>query len=163
MKKEMAIFAAGCFWGVEELFRVTPGVLSTEVGYTGGKMKNPSYEKVCSDVTGHAEAVRIEYDPAVVSYEKLLDLFWDNHNPMTLNRQGPDEGSQYRSGIFFTTPEQEKAAELSKEKRQQSGRYPLPIVTEITKAPEFYRAEEYHQQYLHKRGMGSCHPSSPKD
>jgi peptide-methionine (S)-S-oxide reductase len=157
MNKETAIFAAGCFWGVEELFRITPGVLSTEVGYTGGKTKNPTYEKVCADVTGHAEAVKIEFDPKVVSYEKLLELFWDNHNPMSLNRQGPDVGSQYRAGIFFTTPQQEKLAKQSKEKRQANGKYPLPIVTEITPASEFYRAEDYHQQYLHKRGMGSCH------
>ena len=156
-KKELATFAAGCFWGVEELFRTTQGVLSTAVGYTGGKTPNPTYEKVCRDTTGHAEAVQIEFDPSQVSYQKLLDLFWDNHNPMTKNRQGPDVGSQYRSAIFYHTPEQKKLAEESKSARKKSGRYPQPIVTEIVSAQTFYHAEDYHQQYLHKRGMGSCH------
>jgi peptide-methionine (S)-S-oxide reductase len=150
---ETATFAAGCFWGVESEFRRQNGVISTQVGYTGGKLENPTYHAVCSDRTGHAEAVEIQFDPTVISYEKLLDLFWELHDPTTVNRQGPDIGSQYRSAIFFHTPEQEAIAKASKEKLQASGRYSRPIATEIKPAPDFYRAEEYHQQYEEKQGL----------
>jgi len=152
-----AIFAAGCFWGVEATFRQLPGVVSTRVGYTGGALSNPTYEDVCTDRTGHAEAVEVEYDPSKLSYEKLLDVFWENHDPTQLNRQGPDRGTQYRSAIFFTSPEQEAAAKASKERLEKSGRYRKPIVTQIVPAPTFYEAEDYHQQYLEKRGLASCH------
>lgn len=152
-----ATFGAGCFWGVEAAFRRVPGVLATAVGYMGGKTKNPTYEDVCSDETGHAEVVEVSYDPGRVSYEDLLHVFWTNHDPTTLNRQGPDVGRQYRSAIFYHSPEQQAAASSSQEKLQTSGRYRKPIVTEITPAAEFYRAEEYHQQYLEKRGLASCH------
>jgi peptide-methionine (S)-S-oxide reductase len=145
-------FAAGCFWGVEEAFRQVKGVVSTAVGYTGGSFKDPTYEDVCSGKTGHAEAVEIEYDPSRVSYDELLGVFWENHDPTTLNRQGPDIGTQYRSAIFFHTPEQKAAAIASKENLQKSGRYKNPISTEITPASRFYRAEDYHQQYFEKRG-----------
>ena len=154
---DKATFAAGCFWGVEAAFHQVPGVLSTQVGYTGGKVRNPTYEQVCSVRTGHAEAVEVEFDPARVSYEDLLKVFWECHDPTQLNRQGPDFGTQYRSAIYFHTPEQRTAAITSKEKLQNNGRFKRPIVTEITPASEFYRAEEYHQQYLEKRGLGSCH------
>lgn len=157
VKTELATFAAGCFWGVEETFRTLDGVKSTSVGYTGGKTKNPTYKEVCTDRTGHAEAVQIEYDPAKIGYEQLLDIFWANHNPTTVNRQGPDSGSQYRSAIFFHSPEQERIAKASKEKLAASGRWKSPIVTEITPASEYYPAEDYHQQYLLKRGLASCH------
>jgi peptide-methionine (S)-S-oxide reductase len=150
-----ATFAAGCFWGVEEAFRTLKGVTSTAVGYMGGTLKNPTYEEVCTDRTGHAEVVQLEYDPAVVTYEELLDVFWKNHNPTTLNRQGPDFGTQYRSAIFFHTPEQEAAAKAAKEKAQV--RFSRAIVTEITPAATFWRAEDYHQRYLQKRGQASCH------
>jgi len=153
---ETATFAAGCFWGVEAAFRQVEGVVSTRVGYTGGTVANPTYEQVCSGKTGHAEAVEIEYDPSQVSYEQLLNVFWENHDPTTLNRQGPDVGAQYRSAVFFNNPEQGTAARASKDKLQQSGKYKRPIVTEITPAPEFYRAEEYHQQYFEKRGVSHC-------
>ena len=149
---EKATFAAGCFWGVEEAFRKVKGVVSTSVGYTGGSFNNPRYEDVCSGKTGHAEAVQVEHDPAQVSYEELLSVFWENHDPTTLNRQGPDIGTQYRSAIFFHTPEQRSAAVASKDKLQKSGRHRSPIATEITPASQFYRAEEYHQQYFEKRG-----------
>ena len=152
---EKAIFAAGCFWGVESEFRRQPGVISTQVGYTGGRLENPTYHAVCSDRTGHAEAVEIEFDPAVISYEKLLDLFWELHDPTTVNRQGPDVGSQYRSAIFFDSPEQEATAKASKERLQASGHYSRPIATEIKPSSEFYRAEEYHQQYEEKQGLKS--------
>ncbi len=152
-----ATFGAGCFWGVEAAFRKVKGVSSTAVGYMGGTLANPTYEDVCTDRTGHAEVVQVEYDPAQVSYEQLLDLFWENHDPTTLNRQGPDFGTQYRSVIFYHTPEQKTAAEASKEKLQKGGPFKRPIVTEITAAPPFYRAEEYHQQYLEKRGQTHCH------
>ena len=152
-----ATFGAGCFWGVEEDFRKLPGVLQTAVGYSGGKTENPTYEDVCSDETGHAEVVEVEYDPAKVSYDKLLDVFWNGHNPTQLNRQGPDVGTQYRSAIFFHTPEQETAAKASRERLEKSGRFNRPIVTEITPASRFWRAEEYHQKYFEKRGGGSCH------
>lgn len=151
-----ASFAAGCFWGVEAAFRQVEGVLSTAVGYEGGHTENPTYEEVCTNSTGHAETVEVDYDPSRISYERLLDVFWDNHDPTQLNRQGPDVGTQYRSAIFFNTPEQQAAALASKERRAASGQYKRPIVTEITPASKFYRAEEYHQQYLEKRGLAHC-------
>jgi peptide-methionine (S)-S-oxide reductase len=152
-----ATFGAGCFWGVEVAFRQVPGVVGTAVGYEGGSLADPTYKEVCTDRTGHAEVVDIDYDPAVVSYERLLEVFWDNHDPTTRNRQGPDIGTQYRSVIFYHTPEQEAAARASKEALDRSGRFRRPIVTEIVPATTFYRAEEYHQQYLEKRGLASCH------
>jgi peptide-methionine (S)-S-oxide reductase len=154
---EKATFGAGCFWGVEAAFRKIKGVTATAVGYTGGMLDNPTYHDVCTDRTGHAEVVQVEYDPAQVSYDDLLKVFWENHDPTTLNRQGPDYGTQYRSAIFYHTPEQQAAAEASKERLQASGRFRRPIVTEITPATAFYRAEEYHQQYLEKRGHAQCH------
>jgi peptide-methionine (S)-S-oxide reductase len=153
---EKATFAAGCFWGVEAAFRQVPGVLATAVGYIGGRTKNPTYEEVCTDRTGHAEAVEVEFDPSRVSYAHLLDVFWNEHDPTQLNRQGPDVGTQYRSAIFFHNPAQQAAAIASKESLEKSGRYRRPIVTEIVPAPEFHRAEDYHQQYLEKRGLASC-------
>ncbi len=152
-----ATFGAGCFWGVEETFRKIPGVTATAVGYSGGRTSNPSYEDVCSDETGHAEVVEVDYDPKIVPYDRLLDVFWENHNPTQLNRQGPDVGTQYRSVIFFHDAEQEKAARASRDRLAASGRYARPIVTEISPARPFWRAEEYHQRYLEKRGGGSCH------
>ena len=152
-----ATFAAGCFWGVEATFRQLPGVNSTRAGYTGGKLADPTYEDVCSDGTGHAEAVEVDYDPAKLSYDKLLEVFWENHDPTQLNRQGPDWGTQYRSAIFFHDPPQEAAALASKEKLGKSGRYSKPIVTQIVPAVTFYPAEDYHQQYLEKRGLATCH------
>jgi len=154
---ENATFAAGCFWGVEATFRSLPGVNATRVGYTGGKLNQPSYKDVCTDRTGHAEAVEVTYDPAKISYEELLQTFWQNHDPTTLNRQGPDVGTQYRSAIFYHSPEQEAAARASKEKLEKSGAYRRPIVTEIVPAVEFWEAEDYHQQYLEKRGLAHCH------
>jgi peptide-methionine (S)-S-oxide reductase len=151
---EKAIFAAGCFWGVEAAFRQVPGVLATRVGYTGGSRNLPSYEQVCTGQTGHAEAVEVEFDPARVSFEKLLDVFWHEHDPTTLNRQGPDRGTQYRSAIFFRDLEQEAAAKASRDRAQS--RFRKPIVTEITSAGEFWPAEEYHQRYLEKRGLATC-------
>ncbi len=147
-----ATFAAGCFWHVEEIFRKTSGVKSTQVGYSDGVTKNPTYEDVCTDATGHAEAVEVDYDPQEVSYEELLKIFWNNHNPTTLNRQGPDVGKQYRSAVFFHTPEQKKAAIEMKEKLNPIARekFQSDIVTEIKPASDFYRAEEYHQQYFAK-------------
>jgi peptide-methionine (S)-S-oxide reductase len=153
---EKAIFAAGCFWGVESAFREVKGVKQTAVGYSGGHTKNPTYKDVCTDKTGHAEVVQVEFDPSEVSYDGLLNVFWQAHDPTQVNRQGPDYGTQYRSAIFFTTPEQEAAAKASKESLQKSGKFKKPIATEITPASEFYRAEEYHQQYLEKRGMAHC-------
>jgi peptide-methionine (S)-S-oxide reductase len=152
-----ATFGAGCFWGVEAAFRQIPGVTKTEVGYAGGAMADPTYEDVCTDRTGHAEVVQVEYDAARVSYDELLRVFWENHDPTTLNRQGPDVGSQYRSAIFYHSPEQEAAAKRSKDELDKSGRFRRPIVTEVLPAPAFYRAEEYHQQYLEKRGLSHCH------
>ena len=149
---EKATFGAGCFWGVEEAFRKVEGVVSTAVGYCGGSLENPTYEDVCTDRTGHAEAVEVEYDASRISFEKLLELFWSIHDPTTLNRQGPDVGTQYRSVIFYHSEEQRAQAEASKERLQKSGRHRRPIVAEITPAKEFYRAEEYHQQYFEKRG-----------
>ena len=154
---ELATFGAGCFWGVEETFRRIKGVKDTAVGYTGGALQNPTYKDVCTNETGHAEVVQVTYDPAEVSYDQLLDVFWNSHNPTTLNRQGPDWGTQYRSAIFFHSPEQETAARASREKLEKSGRFNRPIVTQIVPAPVFYRAEEYHQRYLEKRGVSSCH------
>ena len=153
----LATFAAGCFWGVEEAFRQIKGVNLTMVGYTGGKFENPTYHDVCSHNTGHAEAIQVEYDPTQVSYEKLLEVFWSIHNPTTLNRQGPDIGSQYRSMIAFHTPEQEQIARNSKEVLEKSGRFKNKIVTEIVPASTFYKAEEYHQKYYMKMGGGSCY------
>jgi peptide-methionine (S)-S-oxide reductase len=152
-----ATFAAGCFWGVEATFRQIPGVTSTRVGYTGGELKNPTYKDVCTDRTGHAEAVEVDYDAAKVSYDDLLKIFWENHDPTQLNRQGPDFGTQYRSAIFYHSPEQEQAALKSKEELEKSKRFNRPIVTQIVPARTFYEAEDYHQQYLEKRGLASCH------
>ena len=152
-----ATFGAGCFWGVEAAFLQLKGVTATRVGYLGGTMKNPTYHDVCTDMTGHAEVVEVEFDQSKVSYEDLLNVFWSCHDPTQLNRQGPDVGTQYRSAIFFHSPEQEKAARESKEKLQASGRYKRPIVTEIAPVSDFWVAEDYHQQYLEKRGTKSCH------
>ncbi len=157
MTTEKATFGAGCFWGVEATFRQVPGVTSTAVGYLGGNLKDPTYEDVCTNRTGHAEVVEVEYDPSQVSFDQLLDVFWKNHDPTTVNRQGPDVGTQYRSAIFFHSPEQEEEAKASKEKLQASGKFRRPVVTEITPASTFYKAEDYHQQYLEKRGLSSCH------
>ena len=154
---EKATFGAGCFWGVEAVYRGVPGVVATAVGYMGGTLKNPTYEDVCTHKTGHAEVVQVEYDPAKGSYEELLKVFWENHDPTTLNRQGPDVGSQYRSVIFFHNPEQAAAAKAAKEKLTRTGVHKRPIVTEIVPAAEFWRAEEYHQQYLEKRGLAQCY------
>ncbi len=155
---EKATFAAGCFWGVEATFRAVPGVVDAAVGYTGGKLDNPTYQQVCSHTTGHAEAVEVTFDPSKVSYEQLLKVFWDSHDPTTLNRQGPDVGDQYRSAVFYHSPEQQQAATRLKEELQQSGKFRRPIVTEIVPAATFWRAEEYHQRYLEKRGQASCGP-----
>jgi len=156
MTIEQAMFGAGCFWGVEETFRNLKGVTSTAVGYAGGTKENPSYEDVCSDETGHAEVVQVEFDPSQINYDQLLDVFWSNHNPTTLNRQGPDVGTQYRSVIFYYSPEQKAAAEASKQKLAASGKFNRPIVTQIEAAQKFWRAEEYHQLYLAKRGQSHC-------
>ena len=151
-----ATFAAGCFWGVEAAFRQVPGVTATRVGYTGGTTTDPTYKQVCTDRTGHAEAVEVSYDPARVSYDDLLRVFWEIHDPTQRNRQGPDIGTQYRSAIFYHDPEQEAAARASKERLERSGVYKRPIVTEIVPAQTFYQAEAYHQQYLEKRGLATC-------
>src|SRR3972149_3091763 len=151
---ERATFAAGCFWGVETVFRQVKGVTGATVGYTGGSFEKPTYKDVCTGKTGHAEALEVEFDPAQVSYEELLAVFFENHDPTTLNRQGPDLGTQYRSAVFYHTPEQMMAAKAMKEKLEVSGRHKRPIVTEITPASKFYRAEEYHQRYFEKRGHG---------
>ncbi|MEE8349852.1 MAG: peptide-methionine (S)-S-oxide reductase MsrA [Acidobacteriota bacterium] len=150
---EEATFGAGCFWGVEAAFRQLDGVQSTAVGYLGGTLENPTYQQVCSGQTGHAEVVRVEYNPDQVSYDDLLSLFWRVHDPTTLNRQGPDIGTQYRSAIFFHTPDQQSAAEASKAQLETEGRFLNPIETEITAVSEFYPAEDYHQQYFNKRGL----------
>jgi peptide-methionine (S)-S-oxide reductase len=154
---EKATFAAGCFWGVEATFRQVDGVIDTAVGYTGGHTENPTYEDVCTDRTGHAEAVLVEFDPDVVTYEQLLDVFWKCHDPTQVNRQGPDTGSQYRSAIFTHTPEQQAAAEASKARLDASGAHARPVATEIVPATTFTLAEEYHQRYLEKQGRASCH------
>jgi peptide-methionine (S)-S-oxide reductase len=151
-----ATFGAGCFWGVESQFSGLKGVISTSVGYMGGTLENPTYEDVCTDRTGHAEVVEVMYDPAVISYDELLNVFWHIHDPTTPNRQGPDVGTQYRSVIFFHDKEQEAAARLSKERMRESGKYKREIVTEIKPATTFWRAEEYHQRYFEKQGLGTC-------
>ncbi len=157
MAMEKATFGAGCFWGVEAAFRQIPGVISTAVGYEGGETQNPTYRDVCTDETGHAEVVEVTFDPAKVSYDVMLKTFWENHDPTQFNRQGPDYGRQYRSAIFYHSPEQEAAARASMEALDKSGIFKRKIVTEITPASTFWKAEDYHQQYLEKRGMASCH------
>jgi len=152
---DTAIFAAGCFWGVESAFRQVPGVLEAVSGYTGGTLANPTYRQVCSDTTGHAEAVQVTFDPQQVSYEKLLEIFWQIHDPTTLNRQGPDSGSQYRSAIFVQNDEQRRLAKASLAREQQN--YSAPIVTQIADAAAFYPAEDYHQRYFEKNGVAACH------
>jgi peptide-methionine (S)-S-oxide reductase len=152
-----ATFAAGCFWGVEDAFRQVPGVTSTAVGYIGGTARNPSYKEVCTGRTGHAEAVEIDFDPTKVSYLELLATFWKSHDPTTVNRQGPDLGTQYRSAIFFHDATQEKDARDSKAVLTEKGVFKRPMVTEIVPATEFYKAEDYHQQYFEKQGIRSCH------
>ena len=148
-----ATFGAGCFWHVEDLLRKTKGVKSTQVGYIGGKLAHPTYEEVCTDATGHAEAVQVDYDPNEISYDELLKVFWSNHDPTSLNRQGPDVGNQYRSAIFFHNEEQKNIAQKSKEELEKSGKFQKQVVTEIVRAPEFYKAEEYHQKYFQKHGL----------
>ena len=157
MTTEIATFGAGCFWGIEAAFSRVPGVIEAVSGYSGGRTENPTYKDVCTDETGHAEVVQVTYDPAKVSFEKLLEVFWTMHDPTQVNRQGPDFGSQYRTAIFFHTPEQEATAKKVKAELNASGKFKKPIATEITKAGPFYRAEEYHQKYLEKRGATSCH------
>jgi peptide-methionine (S)-S-oxide reductase len=154
---EKATFGAGCFWGVEAAFRELPGVVDAVSGYEGGTMDNPTYQDVCTDETGHAEVVEVTFDPTLTTYDKLLDAFWNLHDPTTLNRQGPDVGTQYRSVIFYHSPEQQAIAKASKQKLEASGRFRRPIVTQIVPAQTFNRAEEYHQRYLEKRGVKSCH------
>lgn len=153
---EKATFAAGCFWGVEAAFRRVPGVVDASVGYTGGAARNPTYENVCGGATGHAEAVEVTFDPERVSFEELLDVFWDTHDPTTLNRQGPDVGDQYRSAIFTHGEEQARAARESKARLEASGRFKRPVVTEIAAVGTFWPAEDYHQRYLEKRGLATC-------
>ena len=157
MQTELATFGAGCFWGVEIAFRQIPGVLDALAGYSGGTMPNPTYEDVCSDRTGHAEVVEVTFDPSRVSYDRLLDVFFTSHDPTQLNRQGPDVGRQYRSAIFYHSEAQREAAEAAKRKWEASGRWKRPVVTEISPAGPFWKAEEYHQRYLEKRGLASCH------
>ncbi len=154
--RALATFGAGCFWGVEDVFMQVPGVLETAVGYMGGSLEEPTYEMVCTDRTGHAEVVQVTYDPSIVSYEQLLNIFWENHNPTTKNQQGPDIGSQYRSVIFYHTDEQKQTAEQSRNDLDASGTWKSPVVTVIEPAQTFWRAEEYHQKYHQKNG-GSCH------
>jgi peptide-methionine (S)-S-oxide reductase len=154
---EKATFGAGCFWGVEETFRHVEGVTETAVGYMGGRTEDPTYQDVCTGRTGYAEVVHLAYDPARVSYEKLLDLFWSLHDPTQVNRQGPDFGTQYRTVIFFHSREQEAVARASKERLEASGRLRRPVATAIESAPAFWRAEEYHQRYFEKHGISSCH------
>ncbi|HXM95676.1 MAG TPA: peptide-methionine (S)-S-oxide reductase MsrA [Candidatus Dormibacteraeota bacterium] len=154
---EIATFGAGCFWGVEEAFREVPGVIDTAVGYSNGHTANPTYKDVCTDTTGHAEVVQVTFDPAKVTFEQLLDVFWKTHDPTQVNRQGPDFGKQYRTAIFFHSAEQEALAKKSRAAQEAGGKFKRPIATEITPAGTFYRAEEYHQKYLQKRGASSCH------
>lgn len=156
LPNETATFAAGCFWGVESVFRKVEGVISTRAGYIGGHTSHPTYQDVCTDKTGHAEAVEIIFDPAKISYAQLLEIFWENHNPTTLNRQGPDVGTQYRSVIFYHNAVQAQIAQESKQALEKSRRYPQPIVTEIVPAVTFYPAEEYHQNYNAKHGINHC-------
>ena len=158
---ETALFGAGCFWGVEEAFRRVEGVVETAAGYSGGSHDDPTYRDVCSGLTGHAEVVEVRFDRDRVSYEQLLDLFWSIHDPTLLNRQGPDVGTQYRSVIFYGSPEQDAAARASKENVKASGRFKRPVVTEISPATTFWRAEDYHQQYIARGGEGACSSSSP--
>jgi peptide-methionine (S)-S-oxide reductase len=155
--QEIATFGAGCFWGIEAAFRRVPGVLDVAVGYSGGRTQNPSYQDVCTDTTGHAEVVQVTFDPEKLSYDQLLDVFWTIHDPTQVNRQGPDYGKQYRTAIFFHSPQQEAAAKKSKQALEASGKLRRPVATEITPAGPFWRAEEYHQRYLEKRGAASCH------
>jgi peptide-methionine (S)-S-oxide reductase len=163
MKYQTATFAAGCFWGVQSTFEKLPGVIHTRVGYTGGTMDRPSYEDVCTNLTGHAEAIEIEFDPNVITYQKLLNVFFENHDPTTINRQGPDEGTQYRSAIFYHSPEQKAQAEAEKARREASGDYAAPIVTQIVAAGPFFAAEDYHQFYFDKHGVNwSCHSGNGK-
>ena len=154
---EKATFGAGCFWGVEETFRRMPGVVDTRVGYLGGTLDHPSYRQVCTDTTGHAEVVQVTFDPAKIGYSDLVEAFWKLHDPTQVNRQGPDYGSQYRSAIFYHSPEQKEEAEAAKELLEKSGRLRKPVATEITEATTFWEAEEYHQQYLAKQGKSTCH------
>ena len=154
---EISTFGAGCFWGVEAAFRRVPGVLDAVSGYAGGHTENPSYRDVCTDRTGHAEVVQVTFDPSKVTYEQLLDIFWKIHDPTQVNRQGPDFGTQYRTAIFYHSPEQEATARKSKQALEASGKLRRPIATEITPASPFWRAEEYHQRYLERRGAESCH------
>jgi len=154
---EIATFGAGCFWGVEAKFRMIPGVEDAIVGYAGGKTENPTYKEVCTDKTGHAEVVQVTFDPKKVSYETLVEAFWHMHDPTQLNRQGPDYGTQYRTAIFYHSPEQKATAEKSKAALNASRKFGKPIATEITPAGPFWKAEEYHQRYLEKRGAASCH------
>lgn len=157
VKTEAAVFAAGCFWGVQDRFMGLNGVVETISGYSGGYTKNPTYEEVCANKTGHAESVKVIYDPSVISYSELLNVFWNTHDPTQLNRQGPDVGSQYRSVIFYFHDDQKRLAEKSRKEREDSKKYDIPIVTEVVPASEFYKAEEYHQKYLLKHGMSACH------
>ena len=154
--RELATFAAGCFWGVQAKFDQVPGVIATTVGYTGGHTKNPTYKEVCSDTTGHAEAVLVEFDPGKVTFGQLLDTFWNMHDPTTPNRQGPDIGSQYRSAVFYHSETQQKVALELKQKLEESGRYRRPIVTEIAAASDFWPAEDFHQKYYEKHGISAC-------
>lgn len=163
MNMQLAHFGAGCFWGVEAVFRKVPGVTDVAAGYQGGTIQNPTYNEVCTDTTGHAEVVQVSYDPAQVSYQQLLEIFFENHDPTTLNRQGPDHGSQYRSVIFYHSPEQKNLAEQAIQRRNQSGEYLRPLVTAIEPAAPFYRAEEYHQRYFERHGVNySCHLGNGK-
>jgi peptide-methionine (S)-S-oxide reductase len=155
--QEIATFGAGCFWGIEAAFRRVPGVLDAAVGYSGGHTQNPNYQQVCTDTTGHAEVVQVTFDPEKLSYDQLLNVFWTTHDPTQVNRQGPDYGAQYRTAIFFHSPEQEAAAKKSKQALEASGKLRRPVATEIAPAGPFWRAEEYHQRYLEKRGAASCH------
>jgi peptide-methionine (S)-S-oxide reductase len=157
MAEAKATFGAGCFWGVQAEFDKVGGVISTLAGYMGGTLDNPSYRDVCGHRTGHAEVVEVTYDPVMVSYDKLLEVFWSIHDPTTLNRQGPDVGDQYRSVIFYHSPDQKAVAEASKAAQDRSGRFKRPVVTQIVPAMTFWRAEEYHQKYLQKHGRASCH------
>ena len=156
IENKKAVFAAGCFWGVESTFQQMEGVKTTTVGYIGGKVKNPSYELVCTGLTGHAEAVEVEYDPQVVSFEKLLDTFFQLHDPTTMNRQGPDVGTQYRSAAYFSTNEEKKIIEKKIDSLNESGKFSSKVVTEIEAISEFYDAEDYHQDYYKKRGIDGC-------